>query len=184
MAKDPKPLRRVVTGHDRNGKSCVLFDSDAPNVYLRPGSRSFFSEMWTIESMPAVLSGSKDEGGEDRKFSHSPPAKGAHFRVIQSEPGGLKFSDPKAEKNFFDELNRGGVSEIKIGGPAPHFHRTPTVDYAINLGGDRYLVLDDSEVLMRRGDVVIQLSNYHAWVNRTDEPGRMGYDMIGGEFPD
>jgi hypothetical protein len=37
---------------------------------------------------------------------------------------------------------------------------------------------------MQRGDVVIQLGNYHAWVNRTDESGCMAFDMIGAEFPD
>ncbi len=179
-----RPLRRVVTGHDEKGRSCVVYDSDAPNVYQRPGSGALFTEYWTIESVPAILSGHKDEGAADRKYSHSPPREGAHFRIVQSPPGGEKFKDPESEKKFFDQMNTGGISELKLGGPASHFHRTPTVDYAFNLGCDRYLVLDDSETLMRRGDVVIQLGNYHAWVNRTDEPGCMAFDMIGGEFPE
>ena len=32
MTDTPKPIRRVVTGNDAQGRSCVLFDSAAPNV--------------------------------------------------------------------------------------------------------------------------------------------------------
>ena len=185
MVKNPNPLRRIVTGHDANGKSCVIFDSHAPNLYHRPDTDAFFTDFWTIERIPAVLLGNKDEGAEDRKFSHSPPIQGAHFRIVQaSAPGRKKSRDVKLEKELFDRMNTNGLSELKIAGPAPLFHRTPTVDYAFNLGCNRYLILDDSEVLMRRGEVVIQLGNYHAWVNRTDEFGSMAFDMIGGEFPD
>ena len=185
MTKNTNRQRRVVTGNDANGKSCVIFDSDAPNVYQRPGAAStIFTEFWTIESMPAILSGNKDEGAADRAFTHSPPVKGAHLRIVQSAPEGDKFEDKKSEEESFDQMNPGGLSELKVGGPAAHFHRTPSVDYAFNLGCDRYLILDDSEVLFRRGDVVVQLGNYHAWGNRTNEHGRMAFDMIGGEFPD
>ena len=184
MAENPRPLRRVVTGNDANGRSCVIFDSDAPNVYQRPGTLAFFTEFWTIERIPAVLLGKKDEGGADRNFSHSPPIIGAHFRIVQSVPEAERFKDSKSEQESFERMNPGGLSELKVGGPARHFHRTPSVDYAFNLGCDRYLVLDESEVLMKRGDVVIQLANYHAWVNRTDEFGCMAFDMIGAEFSD
>lgn len=184
MTEKPNGLRRVVTGHDANGKSCVIFDSDAPNAYQRPGTSTVFTEFWTIENIPAALSGSRDEGSADRPFGHSPPPKGAHFRIVQSAPDGDKFDDKKSEEASFDQMNPGGLSQLKVGGPAAHFHRTPTVDYGFNLGCDRYLVLDDSEVLIRRGDVVVQLGNYHAWLNRTRERGRMAFDMIGGEFPD
>ncbi len=184
MAEKPTSLRRVVTGHDANGRSCVLFDSDAPNVYQRPGTQSYFTEFWTIERAPAILSGSKDEGSVERKFNHSPPLHGAHFRIVQSVPGAERFHDPKSEQDSFDRMNPGGVSELKVKGPAAHFHRTPSVDYAFNLGCDRYLILDDSETLMRPGDVVVQLGNYHAWVNRSGELGCMAFDMIGAEFPD
>ena len=184
MAENPRRLRRVVTGHDANGRSCVIFDSDAPNIYQRPGTRAFFTEYWTIERIPAILSRKRDEGHAARRFSHSPPMEGAHFRIVQSEPDAEAFKDSKSEQESFDRMNPGGLSQLKVGGPAAHFHRTPSVDYAFNLGCDRNLVLDDSEVLMRRGDVVIQLGNFHAWVNRSGEPGCMAFDMIGGEPPD
>jgi hypothetical protein len=180
----PKPLRRVVTGHDANGRSCVIFDSDAPNEYQRPGTQAFFTMFWTIDQIPATLSDNKDEGSAERKFNHSPPLEGANFRIVRSVPESENFKDAKAEQESFNRMNPAGLSQLKVGGPAVHFHRTPSVDYAFNLGCDRYLVLDEGEVLMKRGDVVIQLGNYHAWANRTGEAGCMAFDMIGGEFPD
>jgi hypothetical protein len=184
MAKNPNPLRRIVTGHDAHGKSCVIYDSHAPNVYHRPDTDAYFNEVWVIDHMPARISGSEDASSEGRRFTHSPPIQGALFRVVQSGAGGNKPRNLKREQELFDQMNPDGVSQLKIDGPAPIYHRTPTVDYAFNLGCDRYLVLDDSEVLMKRGEGVIQLGNYHTWVNRTDEPACMAFDMIGGEFPD
>ena len=129
MAKNPNPLRRVVTGHDAHGKSCVIFDSDAPNVYHRPDINAFFNDFWIIEHMPADLSGNRDEGSEEKKFSHSPPARGALFRIVQlAAPKGDKPRDLKLEKEHFAQMNPGQVSELKIDGPAPVYHRTSTVE--------------------------------------------------------
>tara|TARA_B100000315_G_scaffold249989_1_gene282049 strand:+ start:227 stop:805 length:579 start_codon:yes stop_codon:yes gene_type:complete len=184
MAPKPASLRRIVTGHNEQGRSCIVYDSSAPNVYQRPDNpNTHFNELWTLESAPSPLSGNKDYGAADREYSHSPPSYGAHFRIVQSLPDGDTFATQEQEQKSFNEMNSSGASELKIDGPARHFHRTPSVDYAFNLGCDRYLILDDSETVMRRGDVVIQLANYHAWVNKSDEMGCMAFDMIGGEYP-
>ncbi len=45
------------------------------------------------------------------------------------------------------------------------------------------LVLDDWETVVRKGDTVVQLGEYHQWVT-TGAPCLMSYVMIGGEFPD
>ena len=65
-------------------------------------------------------------------------------------------------------MNRTGASELKEGGRHWNMHRTPTVDYAFCLAGGRHLVLDRADVPVRRGDVVVQLGNWHAW----DKPVR------------
>ena len=43
------------------------------------------------------------------------------------------------------------------------------------------LVLDESEISMDPGDICVQLGNYHAWANRS-ENSLMGYVMIGADF--
>jgi hypothetical protein len=61
-------------------------------------------------------------------------------------------------------------------------HRTPSIDYAVCLEGDRRLVLEDSDIVMNKGDVVVQLGNWHTWTKHSDGPNMMSYVMIGGEF--
>jgi uncharacterized cupin superfamily protein len=61
-------------------------------------------------------------------------------------------------------------------------HRTETVDYAVVLDGEIVLLLDDSEVKLGTGDVVIQRGTNHAWSNRSGKPVRMLYVLIDGRF--
>src|SRR5574337_484935 len=55
----------------------------------------------------------------------------------------------------------------------PFMHRTETVDYAVVLEGEVTMLLDDSEVHLKQGDVVIQRGTNHAWSNRSKKPVRM-----------
>src|SRR5258708_13820018 len=83
MADDVKPIRRVVTGNDTQGRSCVLFDSAAPNV--NPGAISrgtCMTDIWVYESAPAIISGARDDG--NLPFHFEPPAAGGHLRIVQS----------------------------------------------------------------------------------------------------
>ena len=61
-------------------------------------------------------------------------------------------------------------------------HRTESVDYGIVLEGEITLVLDDSEVTLRAGDVVVQRGTDHAWANRSDEVTRVAFILVDGAF--
>jgi quercetin dioxygenase-like cupin family protein len=61
-------------------------------------------------------------------------------------------------------------------------HRTPTLDYAICIEGERLLVLEEEQTTLRKGDVVIQLGGWHTWARGADVCSMMSYVMIGGEF--
>jgi uncharacterized cupin superfamily protein len=61
-------------------------------------------------------------------------------------------------------------------------HRTESIDYAIILEGEMFLVLDETEVLCRTGDVVIQCGTNHAWSNRSDKPCKVAFILIDGKF--
>ena len=78
-----KPIRRVVTGNDDQGRSCVLFDSAAPNV--NPGAISrgtCMTDIWVYKTAPAVISGTRDDG--NLPFHFEPPHEGGHLRIVQS----------------------------------------------------------------------------------------------------
>jgi quercetin dioxygenase-like cupin family protein len=83
--------------------------------------------------------------------------------------------------------DRGGtivrLTDIHAGQRSP-MHRTETVDYGIVLDGEIHLVLDDSEVRLQTGDVVIQRGTDHAWENRSDRTTRMAFILVDGAFSD
>jgi hypothetical protein len=43
-------------------------------------------------------------------------------------------------------------------------------------------VLDDSEVVLEQGDVVVQRGTDHAWENRSDKVARLAFFHIDAEF--
>jgi uncharacterized cupin superfamily protein len=61
-------------------------------------------------------------------------------------------------------------------------HRTETVDYVIVVDGEMCLVLDDTEVVPRAGDGVVQRGTNHAWANRSDQVARLVFVMVDGEY--
>ena len=61
-------------------------------------------------------------------------------------------------------------------------HRTQSVDYGIMLDGEVVLVLDDSETVLRAGDVVVQRGTSHRWENRSQQTARMAFILVDGCF--
>src|SRR5438876_7392460 len=83
MANEPRPIRRVVTGNDDQGRSCVVFDSAAPNV--NPGAISrgtCMTDIWVYQSLPADIAATRDDGS--LPFHFEPPPAGGHLRIVQS----------------------------------------------------------------------------------------------------
>jgi len=61
-------------------------------------------------------------------------------------------------------------------------HRTETLDYAIILEGEMTMVLDEEDVVLKAGDVVVQCGTAHAWSNRSNAPCTIAFVLIDGEF--
>ena len=75
-------VRRVVTGHDANGKATVLIDEVAPSRSMREGVSATVA--WTSEGFPVSNNGDGDEGGRKTGTTH---ANGTVFRIIEFAPG-------------------------------------------------------------------------------------------------
>ena len=73
------------------------------------------------------------------------------------------------------------INELPPGAGSP-MHRTQTVDYGIVLDGEVVLVLDDSETVLRAGDVVVQRGTNHRWENRSGATARVAFVLIDGAF--
>jgi len=173
-----KPIRRVVTGHDANGKAVVIVDGPAPNVVVsvhRPGGRT---NVWRTTGSPAVYGGNRDAAAADVSFTLEPPPGGTNFRISEYPP---ESEAPSARADFqkaFAEV--GGAHRLADGARHPMMHRTETVDYAIVLEGEIVMLLDDEDVPLRAGDVVIQRGTNHCWVNRSDRLARIAFILIDG----
>lgn len=61
-------------------------------------------------------------------------------------------------------------------------HRTETLDYGIVTEGEVWLVLDDGEVHLKRGDIVVQRGTNHAWSNRSEQMARMVFILLDGRY--
>lgn len=72
------------------------------------------------------------------------------------------------------------IIEIPPGAP-PYMHRTDTIDYAIVLDGQIDMEIDNSEVHLKAGDVMVQRGTMHAWANREDKPCRIAFILIDGK---
>ncbi len=177
MDKQQKTFRRIVTGHDANGKAIIV--SDAPPVHTQlvggPGGPTFF-EVWHTVETPALIHAQPYEPDE-KGLVLPPPKSGTRIRVIEFPPEGeeirkLTSTDAAAKfKSMGDEK----ASTSDEAAPHPLMHRTKTVDYGIVLEGEITLVLDRGETTIQAGDIVIQNGTNHAWANRSRQT--LPYDL-------
>jgi hypothetical protein len=151
-------IRRVVTGHDENGKSVVLSDGPPPQHHQMSGAAvgADFFEVWNVPKPVPQLTSVEASEPNEREFTIMPLA-GHLLRIIDIYPP-------------------------KEGGKRTVMHRTTTLDYVVVIEGEVVLLLDDSEVTLKKSDVVVQRGTDHAWENRSDKVARMAFFHIDSEF--
>jgi uncharacterized cupin superfamily protein len=65
----------------------------------------------------------------------------------------------------------------------PGMHKTRSVDYAVVIEGEIDMVLDEGEVHLAAGDVLVQQGTNHAWVNRGERPCRIAFVLLDAAEP-
>src|SRR4051812_19011848 len=177
-----KRTRRIVTGHDENGKAVVLVDGPAPNVRERKPSGNVGTLLWVTGETPVDLSGTEDHG--NRKVSVPPPPNGSIFRIVDFAPASPVAAPGVAHADHDAMLRDMGIDPDSQG-YARHedTHRTRSLDYAIVLEGEIDMLLDDTEVHMKAGDVMVQQGTSHAWVNNSGKPCRIAFILIDAKEP-
>ena len=172
----PQQTRRVVTGHDAGGRAVVLIDGAAPNAKLRKATGLTSTLLWVTEESPADNSGSADAA--ERDIGVAPPPRGSIFRVVDFPPS--------MDFGAVDTVAMLREMGIEAGaGSARHanMHRTKSVDYAVVISGEIDMLLDDSEVHLKAGDVLVQRGTNHGWVNRGRENCRIAFVLIDAKEP-
>lgn len=177
-------VRRVVTGHDETGKAIVLSDGAPPNV-IRPEHQPglAFHELWHTDQSPAPVTATEAEP-TDRYTETAPLPHGTIIRMVDIPPEGADgpdFDKDTAEA-LFAQVGLAENAEHTIPGRHPLMHRTESIDYGIVLESQIVLLLDEDEVMLEQGDMVVQRGTIHAWTNRTDKITRMLFVLTDGTF--
>jgi mannose-6-phosphate isomerase-like protein (cupin superfamily) len=141
--------RRIVTGHDTDGKAVIVSDGEPDNTIRANG---FGVATWLWLDGPARTV--DDEG--TASMALEPPAGGCSVRLIR-----------------FPGVAEGGGEWIRVEGDDPDqpgMHATDTLDFMVVVEGRIVLGLDDGEHELGPGDVVIQRGNRHRWRVVSDGP--------------
>lgn len=180
-----RPVRRIVTGHDDQGKAIFQEDGPVPRVQRIGGEHGpLFFEVWNTRETPARIdpaSGEPDEAG----IQLAPPKGGTRIRVLDIPPDGDRLDNvtPEEARAHFAEVGAGDASSHSgQGSRHAHMHRTETIDYGIVLEGELTLILDESETTCRAGDIIVQRGTNHGWANRSDTNCRIAFILIDGEY--
>jgi hypothetical protein len=168
-------IRRVVTGHDEAGKSIFIMDGPAPNVMSRGTASVEVTELWETDGSPASNAGREDP--TNHPYRLPPPKNGSVFRIIEYPPDKVRVTALRQPGTTHDAAREGFHRDL-ANARHPGFHKTDTIDYAIVLKGEIWALMDEGEVLLKQGDVLIQRGTSHAWSVRTDEPATVAFVLI------
>lgn len=163
-------IRRVVTGHEKKGNSIIQLDGSAQNVKLRKANGLISTLLWVEDQTPANNSDEIDKA--NREIGVAPPEGGSIFRVVEFTP------DDETVSNEEMKIELG--LEPNCDNPVRHpgMHRTRSLDYAIILSGEIDMLVDNDEVHLKSGDVVVQRGTNHAWANRGSSSCLIAFVLI------
>ena len=147
-------VRRIVTGHDANGKAVVTTDERLAAVPRLGRTHIAGCEIWSTEAMPVNNTSEAAEAAQRagfvKRYNYVGSGQGTVIRITEFAPGAPKF-----------------------------MHRTETLDYALLLSGECDLELDSGEIVhMTPGDIVVQRGTMHAWVNHGPAPAVFAFILI------
>jgi quercetin dioxygenase-like cupin family protein len=150
-------LRRVVTGHDSTGRSIVMIDGPCFFHQNIGGGGWNVQDIWESDVVPVPIDATEQDPTVG-PVNFRIPDTGVRVRITDIPP-----TPPGAK---------------------PFMHRTNSIDYLHVLEGEITMLLDDEEheVVLRKGDTIVQRATNHAWVNRTNTHCRVLVIMVAGRI--
>ena len=172
-------MRRVITGHDKNGKSIVVLDGP-PARSIGEDVGGLF-ELWNTDGN--IINTQDNIDRADDEIILSPPSNGSKFRYFQINPTPEGIPMDIMQDIAADAFDKIGAAHHRIDTTKhPAMHKTETIDYIILLKGDVTLILDQEEVDIKPFDVVVQRGTNHAWVNNGSDPALLIAVLIDSEL--
>lgn len=150
-----KPFRRIVTAHNKDGKSCIQSDEQPDNKREKVQGRITLHEVWSASETPVKLA-HRGTPPPDARPTLPPPAGGNRFRVVDFPP-----------------LEGSG-----------NMHRNKSIEYCIVLEGETWLETETDSTKVQAGDVIVVRGINHAWSNRSGNWCRMAVVVTDAEYVD
>jgi quercetin dioxygenase-like cupin family protein len=141
--------RRIVTGHDSTGRAVFVADGPTPNVWEAPDGGPVY-ELWQHAGTPDNAGRFVDATLDHRSFP--PPPLGSVLRIVDFAP--------------------------RAPNDVVHMHRTASLDYCYVIEGSIVAVLDDDEVTLTAGDVLVQRGTNHGWRNESGTACKVLFVLI------
>jgi mannose-6-phosphate isomerase-like protein (cupin superfamily) len=173
-------VRRLVTGHDADGKAVFAGDEQVEPVTLAllPGME--FHRLWGGDAVASF----PDNGSRPDAARYFPPADGFRFAFFSIPPDGgagapadLDFDAALAE---FEQKLPGMAEHLEP--DAPGMHTTASIDFGVVISGSVVLELDDgAKAVLQAGDTYVQNGTRHRWSNPTDTPAVIAVVLIGAQ---
>jgi len=172
-------VRRVLTGHDAQGRSTFIADGEAANVKemaSMPGLA--LTDLWETGGAPASNAGGKDAAA--RPVRLEPPKNGTLLRVVEFPPDSA-WRGSADGKAAFKSIGAGHAQDSASSDLM--MHRTSTVDYIIVLKGEIHAIMETGEKLLRAGDILVQRGTNHSWSVRGNEPCIIAAVLVNAKPP-
>ena len=144
--------RRIVTGHDSLGRAIFVADGQTPNIWEAPDGGPVY-ELWQHAGIPDNSGPFVDPIVGHQSFP--PPPRGSVLRIVDFAP--------------------------RSAGEVVHMHRTASLDYCYVIEGSIVAVLDEDEVTLTAGDVLIQRGTNHGWRNESGRNCKVLFVLIDSE---
>ena len=172
-------MRRIVTGHNEDGKSVIKIDGP-PSRSIGEDVGGLF-EIWNTDGEAIETTDHIDRA--DMDIVLSPVKGGTKFRYFKINPTPQGIPIEILESLAADAFKKIGAEHERVDTTRhPTMHETKTIDYIVLLDGDVTLLLDDDEVKLKPFDVVVQRGTNHAWVNNGSDPALFIAVLIDSEF--
>ena len=170
-------IRRVVTGHDTNGRAVFASDEEVEPITLAllPGTE--FYRLWGADNPRRF----PDDGSAQASHTYFPTTGGIRFGLFSVAPDSVSMLEDIDMEAAVREMNEKlpGIGDY-LEPDHPGMHTTATIDYEFVVSGRCVLELDDGESReVGPGDTVIQNGTRHAWRNPYEEPCVMVVALVG-----
>ena len=163
-------VRRIVTIDTTDGKSFALSDQILDTPLIDPARPGFKRQrVWLTQSTPAKIDHIEDVDAKSHMLK--PPKGGSmfHFYTFPPDKSWISTITAQQVRSYYQALGLLQASLYQDGVKHPYYQKVKSLDLCVVLKGEITLILDKTEVHLKKNDSIVQRGTAHAWSNRSYE---------------